>query len=124
MELVDVVAAVVRRDGRYLLCLRPQHKRHGGLWEFPGGKVEKGESFERAIKRELDEELGLLAVSVGNVLYTSQDQDSVFRIHFLEVETDGEPVAHEHDQVTWCSSLQMVEIPLAPTDLRFAKTLE
>lgn len=124
MELVDVVAAVVRREGRYLLCLRPQHKRHGGLWEFPGGKVEKGESFEQAVRRELDEELGLSTVFVGNVLYTSQDQDSVFRIHFLEVEVDGEPVAHEHDQITWCSLLQMVELPLAPTDLRFANNLE
>lgn len=124
MDLVDVVAAVVRREGRYLLCLRPQHKRHGGLWEFPGGKVEKHESFEQAVMRELDEELGLSAVSVGNVLYMSQDPGSIFQIHFLEVEVDGEPVAREHDQIKWCTSLHMVELPLAPTDRRFASTLE
>jgi 8-oxo-dGTP diphosphatase len=43
--VVRVLAAVIERDGKYLICRRPQHKRHGGLWEFPGGKFEAGETL-------------------------------------------------------------------------------
>jgi len=122
--IVDVVAAVVRREDSYLLCLRPSHKRHGGRWEFPGGKVEKGESFEHALRRELAEELGLITLSVGKVLFTSQEHDSVYRIHFIEAQVNGEPVAHEHDKVIWSCIKAMLRLPLAPTDLQFALTLE
>lgn len=124
MDLVDVVAAVIRREDKYLLCLRPTHKRHGGRWEFPGGKVEEGESFEDALRRELAEELGLIPQSVGEVLFTSQDHDSVYRIHFIEARVLGEPVAYEHDEVIWSSIKTMTQLPLAPTDLKFALTLE
>jgi 8-oxo-dGTP pyrophosphatase MutT (NUDIX family) len=48
-----VVAAVIERDGRLLVCQRPAHKRHGGLWEFPGGKCDPGESDAEAARREL-----------------------------------------------------------------------
>ena len=54
---IDVMAAVVEKDGHYLICRRPEHKRQGGLWEFPGGKVHEGERYEQATKRELAEEL-------------------------------------------------------------------
>jgi 8-oxo-dGTP diphosphatase len=124
MDPVDVVAAVVSRQGEYLLCLRPAHKRHGGMWEFPGGKVERGESFEDALRRELAEELALSTVSVGRLLFTSHDPDSVFRIHFLEVTVQGVPVALEHDQVKWSSVEAMKQLALAPTDHKFSQTLE
>ncbi len=124
MELVDVVAAVVRRDGKYLLCLRPKHKRHGGLWEFPGGKVEKGEGFDEALRREIAEELGLSTVRVGEVLFTSQEHDSVFRIHFIQAEVSGVPVPHEHEQVSWRSVEDMTQMALAPIDFKFVQTLE
>ena len=50
------MAAVIERDGKLLVCRRPGHKRHGGLWEFPGGKLEPGETIVDAARRELDEE--------------------------------------------------------------------
>jgi 8-oxo-dGTP diphosphatase len=56
---IDVVAAVIWRDGRFLAARRPEGKPQAGYWEFPGGKVEPGESLERALARELDEELGI-----------------------------------------------------------------
>jgi 8-oxo-dGTP diphosphatase len=58
---LDVVAAVIRdAGGRVLLARRPDHKHQGGRWEFPGGKVEAGESLDAALARELEEELGLI----------------------------------------------------------------
>ena len=58
-QLVRVLAAVIKRNERYLICKRPENKRHGGLWEFPGGKIEIGESNFEAAVRELREELGV-----------------------------------------------------------------
>ena len=59
---VAVIAAVIQRGDKYLLGQRPEFKRHGGLWEFPGGKVHDGESRLEAIRRELAEELALKVV--------------------------------------------------------------
>src|SRR5690349_24210957 len=60
--MTTVVAAVIERDGQVLIGQRPAGKRHALKWEFPGGKVEPGESPEIALRRELDEELGIQAV--------------------------------------------------------------
>src|SRR5690242_21147044 len=71
--MTRVLAAVVLRYGRYLVCRRPAHKRHGGLWEFPGGKLEPGESLLDAANRELTEELNVSVVSVGEPIYSAHD---------------------------------------------------
>jgi 8-oxo-dGTP pyrophosphatase MutT (NUDIX family) len=64
-EPVRVIAAVIARGGELLVCQRPPHKRHGGLWEFPGGKTKPDESDESAARRELREELGVSVMSAG-----------------------------------------------------------
>lgn len=56
-KYTEVVAALIVKDGRYLICRRPYGKARGGLWEFVGGKVEKGETKQQALKRECMEEL-------------------------------------------------------------------
>jgi mutator protein MutT len=66
MPSIRVIAAVLARGEKLLVCQRPPHKRHGGLWEFPGGKVEAGEDDETAARRELAEELGIEVESVGD----------------------------------------------------------
>lgn len=63
-EKIPVVAAVISRDDRYLVARRPDHKRHGRRWEFPGGKLKPDESKDEGIRRELSEELRLEVVSV------------------------------------------------------------
>jgi mutator protein MutT len=116
---VPVVAAVVRRSGRLLLCRRPSHKRHGGLWEFPGGKLGAGETFGEALRRELAEELGLTLTRILAHLDRRPDPGATFTIHFIEAEAEGEPVAMEHEEVAWMEAVDLGALPLAPGDRAF-----
>jgi 8-oxo-dGTP diphosphatase len=119
-----VIAASIERNGHYLLCRRPAHKRHGLLWEFPGGKVEPGETLFAAACRELKEELALRVVKLGRVLLEVPDEASGFLICFVEVEVDGpQPRLLEHEELAWVSAEQMASYKLAPSDLIYAQFL-
>jgi len=122
-EAVRVVAAVVGRDGRYLVGRRPEQKRHGGLWEFPGGKVDPGEDWLAAARRELREELRMDATAVGRVLLEVVDPGSPFLICFVEVEAVGDPDPLEHTSVGWFTPHELSQLPLAPADARFVSLL-
>lgn len=113
---IRVVACVIERDGRLLLCRRPAHKRHGGLWEFPGGKVEPNESDFDAAKRELAEELSVDAIIVDGPTFARPDPNSDFVIEFFRVEIDGKPIPLEHDQLQWLTPAEAEFFPLAPAD--------
>jgi 8-oxo-dGTP pyrophosphatase MutT (NUDIX family) len=117
---IRVVAAVVRRYGRLLVCQRPAHKRHGGLWEFPGGKLEAGESILDAARRELAEELDLVVRSVDEVELSITDPGSAFVIEFYPVEADGDPRCLEHTALAWATPEELLTLPLAPSDRAFA----
>ena len=116
---IEVIAAVVNRNGDFLICKRPANKRHGGLWEFPGGKVNYKESHAEAITRELYEELRIDAIHVGEPIDSIHDNGSDFTIIFTPVETEGEPSLHEHSEYTWCSPGKLLEYRLAPSDYQF-----
>ena len=116
---IRVIAAVVARGDQLLVCQRPAHKRHGSLWEFPGGKCEPGETDRDAICRELREELGLDVLAVGPEEFAIDDPGSLFRIAFLPVSTTGEPICHEHSALRWGSLDELSRLPLAPSDRRF-----
>jgi 8-oxo-dGTP diphosphatase len=118
-----VVAAVIRDGDRFLICQRPAPKRHGGLWEFPGGKCEASETDEQAITRELAEELGVEVSAVGDALFAACDPDSPFVIAFLHVEIRGEPLCIEHAALAWASLHEMTAYELAPSDARFVNFL-
>ncbi|HEU5208672.1 MAG TPA: (deoxy)nucleoside triphosphate pyrophosphohydrolase [Longimicrobiales bacterium] len=121
--LIPVLAAVTERAGRFLVCRRPLHKRHGGLWEFPGGKLEPGESLRAAAERELDEELGVRVTRIGGVVFERHDAGSPFLIRFVRVEFTGEPQPLEHDDLRWVEPAAMLDLPLAPSDRAFAEWL-
>lgn len=118
-----VVAAVIRDGDRFLICQRPTHRRHGCLWEFPGGKCEAGETDAQAITRELAEELGVEVSAVGDALFAASDPDSSFVIAFLPVDIRGEPVCIEHAALAWASRHEMTAYELAPSDARFLNSL-
>jgi 8-oxo-dGTP diphosphatase len=122
-EEVRVVAAVVERRGRWLLGLRPTGKRHGGLWEFPGGKLGEGESVLDATRRELSEELSLRVTSLGRTLFTARDGETPFVIDFVEATVEGEAEAREHAAIGWFDLVELEELPLAPADRAFATWL-
>ena len=120
---VRVLASVIRRKDSLLICQRPPHKRHGGLWEFPGGKVERDESDESAVRRELDEELGVHVESVGEPDFSIADPDSPFLIVFVPTTITGEPTCHEHTALAWLSPAELTKLPLAPSDRRYVEFL-
>lgn len=122
-DLIPVLAAVIRRGHRTLVARRPADKRHGGLWEFPGGKLEPGESWLDAARRELREELGVEVTAVGEPVFRRRDPASAFEIVFVEVEIEGEPEALEHEALRWMSVEHMMTLELAPADAAFARAL-
>jgi mutator protein MutT len=117
------VAAVIRRGAEYLVCQRPPHKRHGGLWEFPGGKLHAGESLADAARRELQEELGVAVATTGAVRFVARDPGSAFVIEFLEVTITGTPLPTEHSQVAWLAAAALDALPLCPSDRAFVTAL-
>src|SRR5262245_8146333 len=123
MTLTSVLAAVIQRDGQYLICQRPAHKRHGGLWEFPGGKLESGETHQDAARRELAEELGVDVQTVGNPLFSVADPGSEFVIEFVPVTIEGEPRCIEHSAVQWLTIDELAKLALAPSDRLFVEFL-
>lgn len=108
---------------KYLVCKRPQGKRHGGLWEFPGGKVDLGESFSDAVQRELKEELELSVIAASQPLFKNQDPGSQFVVHFLPVTINSVPVLREHEELMWATIQELLSMPLAPTDQKFVEFL-
>lgn len=118
--MIRVLASVIERDGRLLICRRPAHKRHGNLWEFPGGKLEEGESDFEAVSRELSEELDVAVRSVGEVHFSIADPGSSFQIEFLDVEINGEPSCLEHEALEWVQPGDLLNYKLAPSDRRYA----
>jgi 8-oxo-dGTP diphosphatase len=123
VKQVRVIAAAVKREDRFLVCERPLNKRHGGLWEFPGGKVEPNESDESAARRELAEELGVHVESVAEPDFSIADPDSPFLIVFVPTTITGEPTCHEHTALAWHTPTELLSLPLAPSDRRYVEFL-
>ena len=105
---VEVVAAVVERDGRYLITRRLEGTHLAGLWEFPGGKILPGEQPEDALRRELEEELGV-EVAVGELIQTvdwAYPEKSV-RLLFFRCALAGEPTPLEGQEMRWVAAADL-----------------
>ncbi|QLW76996.1 pyrimidine (deoxy)nucleoside triphosphate diphosphatase [Citrobacter freundii] len=119
MKTLDVVAAILERDGKILLAQRPAHADQPGMWEFAGGKVEPDENQPQALRRELHEELGIEAI-VGQYVASHQREVSglIIHLHAWHVpDYQGELHAHEHQQLVWCLPEEALTYPLAPADI-------
>jgi mutator protein MutT len=121
---IRVVAAVIANEaGHLLICRRPVDKRHGGLWEFPGGKIEQGESDLEAAMRELREELDVRVISILPAIFTVHDAGSPFIIEFMPTAIHGTPLAIEHSELAWVVPNMLLRYELAPSDRLFAMHL-
>lgn len=114
----EVVAALIREDGRFLICQRPAHKARGLLWEFAGGKVEPGETKEAALIRECREELGV-TVRVGEVFLETSHVYPDLTVHltlFHASIAEGVPQLLEHNSLRWITADETAQYPFCPAD--------
>jgi len=124
--MIDVVAAVIRQGERYLLARRAPHKPMGGYWEFPGGKIEPGETPEEALARELAEEFGVGAVvgrHVGTSVHRTGGDEVRLSAYVAEVEAPMES-STDHDRIAWVTPADMGAYRLAPADRPLVARLE
>ena len=120
-----VTAAVVGRNGKVLLAKRPSKGLLGGMWEFPGGKIEKDETFEACLRREIREELGA-EIQVGLPFGIYQHAYTHFRITlhaFLCELTDGEPKPIEAAELAWVRPVDLSQYPMGKVDRQIARKL-
>ena len=117
--VIPVVCALIERDGLMLMAQRPPHKHLGLKWEFPGGKIEPGESAEAALHREIREELGCAIEILRALPRTTHayEKIAIEMIPFVArlAEGSAEPVAHEHVALRWIkpSELSKLDLPAA-----------
>jgi len=129
-EVIRVVAGVLIKDNEtYLMHQRPIEKQYGGLWEFPGGKVEEGESYLAALKRELNEELGIVAeeikrIPVAQAEGSTFDGQGLIQIVLFRCERwSGEPYSIEGGTVQWFEKDEIFTVPKPPLDVVLAQQL-
>lgn len=113
-----VVGAAIIRDGRVLACRRTSPPAAAGLWEFPGGKVEPGESPEVAVIREIAEELHL-AIDVTGWLDGASSISTTHQLVVATATTLGRPQPTEHDAVTWLGADELDDVDWLEPDLPF-----
>jgi 8-oxo-dGTP diphosphatase len=119
--LLVAAVALVDRDGRVLLAQRPPGKEMAGLWEFPGGKVDPGETPEQALMRELDEELGIStwASCLAPLTFASHAYPDFHLLMPLYAcrKWRGQPVAREGQALAWVPTGRLRDYPMPPADL-------
>ncbi len=124
--MIFVVAGLIERDGYYLVGQRKRNDRHPLKWEFPGGKVEDGESLRDALARELREELGIEAEIEGEViryLYSYGGRAPITLVFQRVSRYTGEPVSHAFEEIRWVRPAQMPEMDFLDGDVDFIRRL-
>lgn len=117
-DAVEVVAALIWQGEKFMICQRPANKARGLLWEFVGGKVEKGETKEDALIRECREELGI-AVSVGEVFMDVTHEYPDITVHltlFHALIAEGEPQKLEHNDIRFITPMEIPLYDFCPAD--------
>ena len=116
--MVEVVAALIWRDNKFMICQRPEHKARGLLWEFVGGKVEHGETKEQALIRECKEELNVL-LSVGDIFMEVTHEYPDITVHLTLINAtiaEGEPQKLEHNDIQWITPSEISNYEFCPAD--------
>lgn len=119
-----VMAAVVEKDGRYMICRRGPGRRLEGVWEFPGGKLEAGETPEQGLARELREELKIDA-EIGRILDAQLESEfNEFIILYYHARIiSGEPALTEHSEIRYVLPCELREFEFSTADSKAAAKL-
>jgi 8-oxo-dGTP diphosphatase len=121
---IVVVAAVIERDDAFLLTLRPSGTHLEGHWEFPGGKVHISETHAEALRRELFEELDIVA-QVGGVLHrvTHAYPEQVVELHFYRCGFEGVPKPMMGQEMRWVPRAELAALPFPAADRDLVRLL-
>lgn len=124
--MVFVSAALIWDKDKFMICQRPRTKARGLLWEFVGGKVELGETFEEALTRECQEELGctVIADSIYTQLVHKYSDMEITLTLFNAHITNGEPKLIEHEDIKWITVDEIDNYEFCPADTEILKMLK
>ena len=128
--MIVVAVAILDRAGRVLMQQRPPNKQHGGLWEFPGGKVEAGETLAAAVVREIDEELGLaidaealFPICFANDALASSSRQILLLLYGARI-WGGVAMAKEAGSaIRWVDAKELAALPMPPLDIPLAQAV-
>ena len=126
MKITEVVAALIWKDNKFMICQRPAHKARGLLWEFVGGKVEPGETKEHALIRECKEELNVL-LSFGDVFMEVIHEYPDITVHltlFNATIAEGEPQKLEHNDIQWIAPSEIPNYDFCPADEEILESIK
>ena len=123
--MIDVVAAVIKKNNKYLIAQRNRNKHFALHWEFPGGKVDSGETFEIALEREINEEL-----SIGIKIYKKissqihKDDKINVKVHYFLCEhSTGKIILSEHEDLKCVTKKELYSYRMAPGDSKIIELL-
>ena len=124
-RMTEVVAALIRRGGKFMICRRPAGKARGLLWEFPGGKVESGETDREALTRECREELAIgIIVRSEFMEVTHEYPDITVHLTLYNAEISaGTPRLLEHADLRWITADEIPQFEFCPADQGILKKL-
>ena len=125
-KITEVVAALIWREGTFMICQRPANKARGLLWEFVGGKTEPGETGEQALVRECMEELGITVSVQGvfcEVTHVYPDLTVHLTLYHARIE-EGEPQKIEHNDIRWIAPSQTGDFEFCPADVEILERIK
>ena len=121
-----VTAAVIERNGHILIAKRKQGKRHEGNWEFPGGTLEEGETYEQCLKRELQEELAITS-EIGDLICSSEfnytPDWTVRLLVYRATVVSGTFSLNDHDEIRWVKPEDLIRYDFTEADKPIVKKL-
>ena len=116
-DRIIVVAAVIERDGKFLVARRLEDTHLAGLWEFPGGKVDGDETLEDALRREISEELGTGITNARKIFHTAHCYpERVVELHFYRAGLSDEPQPLLGQELRWISRDEFTALEFPPAD--------
>jgi 8-oxo-dGTP diphosphatase len=124
VKTIVVTAAIIQREGRYLVTRRQPGAHLAGVWEFPGGKCDDGEPLTSCIARELEEELGITA-TVGPEIFTITHDypDRRVELHFFECQSSDDPSPLLGQEMRWVAREELEDLDFPPADAELIQIL-